>query len=76
MPLEYYTLVIMAMEGVKLGSIKITTDDLLSVGRAAKVLNITRRTLYNWIEDSKVITIKLGGILFVPVSEVERLKKQ
>ena len=57
-------------------SIRIGVDDLLSVGRAAKALAVTRRTLYNWIGDNKVVTIKLGGILFVPVSEVERLKKQ
>lgn len=65
----------MTSEGVKLPSIRITTEDLLSVGRAAKVLNITRRTLYNWIEGNKLVTIQLGGILFVPKSEVERIKK-
>lgn len=54
-------------------SIKVTTDDLMSVGRAAKALNKSRVTLYQWIKDNKVNTIKLGGILFVPKSEVERL---
>ena len=55
-------------------SIKVTTDDLLSVGRAAKSLNVSRVTAYQWIKDGKLNTIKLGGILFVPISEVERLK--
>jgi len=66
----------MTSENVKLSSIRITTDDLLSVGRVAKVLNVTRRTLYNWIEANKLVTIQLGGILFVPKTEVERLKNK
>ncbi|MBA7604519.1 hypothetical protein ES703_11643 [subsurface metagenome] len=57
-------------------SIKVTTDDLMSVGRAAKDLNVSRVTAYQWIKDGKLNTIKLGGILFVPISEVERLKKE
>lgn len=57
-------------------SIKVSSDDLMSVGRAARALGITRMTLYRWIEAGNVANIKLGGILFVPVSEVERLKKK
>lgn len=57
-------------------SIKVTTDDLLSVGRAAKSLNISRVWLYELIKDGKVNTIRLGGILFVPKSELERLKRE
>jgi len=57
-------------------SIKVTTDDLLSVGRAAKSLNISRVWLYELIKNGKVNTIRLGGILFVPNSEVERLKRE
>ena len=57
-------------------SIKVTTDDLLSVGRAAKNLNISRVWLYHLIKDGKVNTIRLGGILFVLKSEVERLKRE
>jgi excisionase family DNA binding protein len=66
----------MATESVKLTFIRVTTDDLLSIGRAAKVLNVSRRTLYNWVEDNKLVTITLGGILFVPKSEIERLQKE
>ena len=57
-------------------SIKVTSDDLMSVGRAAKVLNMPRLKLYRWISAGKVVYIKLGGILFVPRSEVERLQNK
>ena len=55
-------------------SIRVTSEDLQSVGRAAKELKISRVTAYQWIKDGKLLTIKLGGILFVPRSEVERIK--
>jgi len=32
-------------------------------------------TIYRWVEAGKIIGIKLGGVLFIPVSEVERLQK-
>ena len=55
--------------------IKVTTDDLTSVANAAKALARPRITIYRWIETGKIHGIKLGGILFIPKSEVERLKK-
>ena len=57
-------------------SIKVTTEDLISVGRVAKELNVSRVTAYQWIKDGKLNSIKLGGILFVPKSEIERLKNK
>jgi len=57
-------------------SIKVTTDDLMSVGRAAKALNVSRVTAYQWIKDDKLNSIKLGGILFVLKSDVEALKSK
>jgi len=32
-------------------------------------------TLYRWLDAGKIVGIKLGGVLFIPESEVERLKK-
>jgi len=55
-------------------TIKVETTDLLSMQQAAKELGMPRATLYRWAEKHKVITIRLGGILFVPKSEIERLK--
>ncbi len=56
--------------------IRVKTDDLMSVVDAAKELRRPRITIYRWIEAGKIIGIKLGGILFIPKSEVERLKNE
>ena len=57
-------------------TIKLVSDDFLSVGKAAKALGTSRWSVYRWIETRKIIAIKLGGILFIPRSEIERLKNQ
>ena len=56
--------------------IRVLAEDLMTVPKAAKALERTKMTLYRWIEIGKVHAIKLGGILFVPTSEVERLQKE
>jgi len=54
--------------------IKITTNDLVSVIGAAKALGWPKMRIYRWVDAGKLLGVKLGGILFIPVSEVERLK--
>jgi len=54
--------------------IRVTTSDLVSVQDAAKELGRPRLTIYRWIDAGKIISIRLGGILFIPKSEVERLR--
>ena len=56
--------------------IRITTSDLVSVQDAAKELERPRLTVYRWIDAGKIISIKLGGIIFIPKSEVERIKQE
>ena len=56
--------------------IRVTTSDLISVQDAAKELERPRLTIYRWINAGKIISIKLGGILFIPKSEIERLKDE
>ena len=56
--------------------IRVTTSDLVSVQDAAKELGRPRLTIYRWIDAGKIFSIKLGGILFIPTSEVERLKNE
>ena len=54
--------------------ITVTTNDLMSVQDTAKELGRHRYQIYRWIDSGKVVAIKLGGVLFVPKSEVERIK--
>jgi excisionase family DNA binding protein len=54
--------------------IKITTNDLVSVIEAAKSLGWPKIRIYRWVARGTLLGVKLGGVLFIPVSEVERLK--
>ncbi len=54
--------------------VKFLTDDLMTVPTAGKALGRPKVTIYRWIDAGKIISIRLGGVLFVPKSEVERLK--
>jgi len=56
--------------------IRVLADDLMTVPKAAEALGRPKMTLYRWLEAGKIHAIKLGGILFIPLSEVERLKNQ
>jgi len=53
--------------------ITIESGDLYSVSHAAKSLSRPRITIYRWVKTGKILSIKLGGTIFIPVSEVERL---
>lgn len=55
--------------------ITVETSDLVSVQKAAKELDKPRSTIYRWVDSGRINAIRLGGILFIPVSEIERLKK-
>ena len=54
--------------------IKVLAEDLMTVPKAAKALGYPKMTLYRWVGINKIHAIKLGGILFIPKSEIERLK--
>ena len=56
--------------------ITVLTNDLMSVQDAAKELRRHRYQVYRWVGSGKITAIKLGGILFVPKSEIERIKKE
>ena len=57
-----------------MAKVEINTDDLMSVPQAAKKLGRPKITLYRWIEKGKITAIELGGFLFIPQKEVERLQ--
>ena len=56
--------------------LRVVTDEFVTVPEAAKQLGKPKMTLYRWIGADKLIAITFGGILFVPASEVERLKNR
>ena len=56
--------------------LKVVTDEFVTVPEAAKQLGKPKMTLYRWIGANKLIAVTFGGILFVPTSEVERVKNQ
>ena len=56
--------------------LKVITDDFITVPEAAKQLGKPKVTLYRWIGADKLIAVTFGGILFIPKSEVERLKRE
>ena len=50
--------------------------DLVTIPKAAKQLGHHKTTLYRWHKHGKIYLVELGGILFMPSSEVERVRKQ
>jgi excisionase family DNA binding protein len=55
--------------------ITISVKDALSYKDAARELGITTMTLWRWVRDNKIIAVKLGRYKFIPVSEIERIKR-
>lgn len=68
-PTQCVTLVIMSRG-------RININQPVQVGEAAKALGRSRETIYRWIEEGKLIAVEFGGVLFVPSSEIERIKKE
>ncbi len=64
------------VERVKADSllIKLRTNELLSIQNAAKDIGCSRSTMYHWIEVGRIISLLFGGVLYVPISEVKRVK--
>jgi len=56
--------------------IRIKTDDIVSVAAAAEGLGKPRSTIYRWVGSGKMVSVRLGEIIFIPRSEVERLCKE
>ena len=46
---------------------------LLSVPQVAERLGVTRACIRRWILERKITTVKLGRLIRVPASEIERL---
>jgi len=57
-------------------AITITTEDLVTVVEAAKLLGKHITTIYRWVEAGDMVAVKFSGIMFIPTSEVERWKRK
>ena len=53
-----------------------TDQQLLTVEAFAKALNVTSACVRRWVLDRKVTTVKLGRLVRIPHSEVDRLVEQ
>ena len=56
--------------------ILIQTDDLVSVQEAARILGLSKPTVYHWINRKKILSCRLGGTLYVLRSEIERIQSK
>lgn len=50
--------------------------EVLPVNPASVEIGIHHATLYHWAQIGKVAFVNFGGIMFIPVTEVERLKRE
>lgn len=50
--------------------------DFMTVRQAAKQIGVHFTTVYRWIDAGLILHINFGGILFIPRSEIERLKNK
>ncbi|MBA7675735.1 hypothetical protein ES703_83972 [subsurface metagenome] len=50
--------------------------DFMTVRQAAKQIGVHFTTVYRWIYAGRILNINFGGILFIPESEVGRLKNE
>ena len=48
-------------------------EGLLTVDEAAEVLNVSEACIRRWILEAKITTVKLGRLVRVPSSEIDRL---
>jgi excisionase family DNA binding protein len=49
--------------------------DLLLPGEVAKILRVSRSTVYRWVEDGTLPAIKLGGVVRIHASALAQGEK-
>ena len=50
--------------------------DVLSARDAANKIGVHFTTIYRWVQKSEIVYINFGGSIFIPVLEVERIKRE
>jgi excisionase family DNA binding protein len=55
---------------------KIDGDKYMSASRASKLIGVHYTTVYRWIQADKIPYIEIGGILFLHIDDIERIKNK
>lgn len=63
-------------EGAMEGRRPIELNDPVNQKKAAKLLNRSRQTIWTWINEGKLQPVIVGGLKMIPLSEIERIKKE
>jgi excisionase family DNA binding protein len=56
--------------------IKLQTEDLITFSEAARLLNVTRMTIYAWIERGKLHPLNIARNKFLLKDEIEKLRNE
>jgi len=48
---------------------------MLTIQQVADDFHVTRKTVYNWIHAGRIAVVRIGGVLRVEQSEVDRIKR-
>ncbi len=55
-------------------TINMTTSDLYSVAEVAEIFKKPRMAIYRWIKSGRIISVRFGGISYIPRTEVDRMQ--
>jgi len=61
---------------VKISTSILQKGKVVSVIEAANEIGVHFTTLYRWIQSGKIVFVSFGDTIFIPVAEVERIKKE
>ncbi len=61
---------------VKIGTDILQKGKVVPVIEAANEIGVHFTTLYRWIQSGKIVFVSFGDTIFIPVAEVERIKKE
>jgi excisionase family DNA binding protein len=49
-------------------------NGMMTLSDAARYLGIRRQTLYNWIKAGKLYPVRIMGLPYLPVTELDKIK--
>jgi len=55
---------------------ELQSGDVVTIHAAAKELGVRNVTVWRWTQSGKASYVIFGGQMFIPVTEVQRLKKE